>query len=98
MSDTESERESRAKRQEGVKKAFESPSDSGQSHLEQDTTSHTDTEVSSVGRRGEDEVRKHKEPGRYEAEGNQADRPAGKSTMRDKSSVNPGGGGHSPKS
>jgi len=97
MADTESEPGSRTQRQEGVKKAFESPSDSAQSHLEKDTTSDTDTEVSSVGRRAEDEVRKHKEPGRYDAEGDEADRPAGKSTMRDKTSVNPGGGGHSPK-
>ncbi|HEX3557456.1 MAG TPA: hypothetical protein VIA62_29870 [Thermoanaerobaculia bacterium] len=41
--------------------------------------------------RGEDVVKKHgKEPGRYEAEEKgESGRPAGKSTMRDQTGVNP---------
>jgi len=75
----------------------DSQTDSGESHLEADTTSDTDTEVDSVGRRAEDTARKEKEPGRYEAGQDAEGRPIGKSTPRDQTGINPGGGGHSPK-
>jgi hypothetical protein len=42
------------------------------------------------GRRGEDVIRKDgKEPGRYDAEEKGAGRPAGKSTLRDQTGVDP---------
>lgn len=44
----------------------------------------------SISGRGEDVVKKEgKEPGRYEEEEEGADRPVGKSTLRDQTGVNP---------
>jgi hypothetical protein len=45
----------------------------------------------SVGRRGEDQAKHRKEAGRYEDEGgsDETDRPTGRSTQRDHTSINP---------
>ncbi len=46
--------------------------------------------VGKSGRHGEDVIKKDgREPGRYEVEEQGADRPVGKSTLRDQTSVNP---------
>jgi hypothetical protein len=43
----------------------------------------------SIGRRGEDQSKHSKEPGRYDTDGGDANRPKGKSTPRDRTGVNP---------